>query len=404
MGGLLTPNALRGAIRAANSPRRGSAGFTPRAIPALALLPDPSDATTLFSDFIGTIAEADDTVALMLDKSQGAALGADLVDTANTAAAWTAGGNNTVEDDSGEVKITYVDNATGADVNLDAAGGLSGNLTAKKAYEVTASARVDSGSQVSLSVISSQHGNLPQTVPGTTNITFTWKFIATGNELLRVSGMGAGEVAWVSAITVKEIAGNHAWQDTAGSRAALRVAGDGTRYLETDGTDDYYNLPVGTLTYSGSISCWTAIAIAAGSSESYPLIIGGDGGASPSGFSLQLFSNNEEPRAVVSESGTANAVAARWTTALTDDDPAVIAALWEDAGTLTLRVSGTNRATNTPSYAALDTPTRLMLFGDQGANNIACKFYGAALYNDLIAGSNIGKLDAFYADKSGDTI
>lgn len=136
---------------------------------------------------------------------RGQSLGADLVDTMNTAAAWTAYGANTVADDSGQVKITYVDNANGAYVSLSAASGLNTNLVVGKTYLISGLARVNAGSSVQITF----DGGLVSAAAITSTTNVPWSMLVTAinatTDNIRTWTMGTGEILWLSGIVVKEV-------------------------------------------------------------------------------------------------------------------------------------------------------------------------------------------------------
>lgn len=194
---------------------------------------DPSDLTTLFQDAAGTIpvTAVEQPVGLMLDKSKGLVLGSELVDTLNTAAAWGVYGTNTVVDDSGAVKITYVDNASGAYAYFAQANGLSQNLVVGKRYVVSGEAKVSSGS-VNVTVPVSVGGTA--TVTNTSYTSFSIQFICTNvsGDFLRADSMGVGEVIWLRNISVRELPGNHAYQATSANRPTLSARYNLLKYSE----------------------------------------------------------------------------------------------------------------------------------------------------------------------------
>lgn len=162
---------------------------------------------------------------------------ADIVDTANTAAAWTASGTNTVTDDAGEVKVTYVDNAAGAVLPLSLSGGLTADLTAGEWYVVTLLARVNTGS-VSVAIQGGTVNAASVAVSSTSLVPVSLAILADGSgEQVTFSGMGSGEIIWVSAITVKALPGRHWWQSTSGFRTLYDTA-SGYGAVSLDGSDD----------------------------------------------------------------------------------------------------------------------------------------------------------------------
>jgi hypothetical protein len=196
---------------------------------------DPSDFSTLFTDSAGTtpVTGVEQFVGLMLDKSKGLVLGSELVDTMNTAAAWTGYGTNTVVNEDGGIKVTYVDNVSGAYTFFSAASGLAQNLTVGAQYAVTGEAKVNAGSSVNIQV-NATGTTVYKTVTSTTYEQFSFRFIASDptSNLLATTGMGAGEVIWLRNFSVKQVAGNHATQTTSAKRPKLAARYNLLTYTE----------------------------------------------------------------------------------------------------------------------------------------------------------------------------
>lgn len=185
---------------------------------------DPSDLTTLFQDSAGTtpVTAAAQQVGLALDKSQGLVLGTELSDgTINNVANWIVFGSNTIAQDGDGVAITFVNNAAGAYQQFRATAGLSTNLTVGKWYRVTGQAKVNSGSaNVAISTASTWTS---AAITSTSFVDFTIYFLcdnATTN-YIAAANMSAGEVLTIRALSVKELAGNHAFQSTSAQRPTL---------------------------------------------------------------------------------------------------------------------------------------------------------------------------------------
>lgn len=178
---------------------------------------DPSDLTTLFQDVTGTdpVTTAGQTVALMLDKSQGLTLGPDVVGPTWTIAAdagWSQVGSDLVS-------------VNGA--NFSAYQPI---LTLGKTYEV----QYEVYDYVS-GTVSVRTGASGVTVNYTANGVYTVRGVATDTSLYFM-----GFVTFngkVRNISVRELPGNHATQATAASRPTYQVSG-GLGYLSFDGTDD----------------------------------------------------------------------------------------------------------------------------------------------------------------------
>ena len=118
---------------------------------------------------------------------------------------WVVYGSNTIANDSGALKITYVDDVRGAYVWFKDASDLSSDLTVGKLYRLTFDAKVNSGSSVDVSA------NANSVVGATvTETSFTSKSIdfvcsATTSNYLNVLNMGSGEIVWIDNLSLKEV-------------------------------------------------------------------------------------------------------------------------------------------------------------------------------------------------------
>lgn len=208
------------------------------------ILLEAGDTTAYFLTDAGSInvSANDDTIGLALDKRLMGGAGAETfiaaqteqVDTANTAAAWNVISNNTVADDDGAVRITYVDSAFGGNVLLTQAGGLIADLPAGALCCITADVRVNTGS-VSANMLNFVPA-ASQTVVETTYAPFRVTVAAgASTPTFRVTSMGTGEIAWVRNISLKIVPGNHLSQSTASFRPKHQTATSGRKY---DALDD----------------------------------------------------------------------------------------------------------------------------------------------------------------------
>lgn len=130
-------------------------------------------------------------------------------DYSSSTGAWAVDGTNTIENDSGAVKITYDNDADGARLNLNDAADLTTDLTVGKTYELTFAAKINTGS------VTVQLNDGAGTFKSfTINITdWLWKkhyFICqhATNCQLKQSGMGAGEIIWIKNVRLKEAGSN----------------------------------------------------------------------------------------------------------------------------------------------------------------------------------------------------
>ncbi len=142
-------------------------------------------------------------------------LGNDLFDAdayASGTGGWEVYSNNTVENDSGAIKITYVDSASGAYLYLRNAKDLSSDLTVGKLYKIKFDAKVNTGS-VTFEVVTASGSNGPTWVVTNTDFSTIEGYFKAGhttNCYLRAKSMGAGEIAYWNNITLQEVGGNAA--------------------------------------------------------------------------------------------------------------------------------------------------------------------------------------------------
>ena len=223
---------------------------------------DPSDLTTLFQDSAGTVpvTTVEQPVGLMLDKSKGLVLGAELVtngtfDTDTTG--WIAGGG-TIAEVSGQLQITS--SGYGAAYQNVA-------LVAGKTYKVTFNYAVGSPNAAALRVVLGYGGGTPVQIDiasttGQKSLILTWSG-ATGAARFAVSLLdaAAGKIGYFDNISVKELPGNHATQATSTKRPVLSAKVNlltGSAALATQSVDTAaipYTLKhtgTGTITLSGT--------------------------------------------------------------------------------------------------------------------------------------------------------
>jgi hypothetical protein len=110
---------------------------------------------------------------------------------------WVAYGTNTIENDGNALKITYVDDSTGAFVLLRATSDINTDLIIGDTYKLIVRAKVNTGSSVRIIVIG------PNTVIGTVTsdgyLYFEEEFVATSvnANYIRTDNMGVGEIIWI---------------------------------------------------------------------------------------------------------------------------------------------------------------------------------------------------------------
>jgi len=187
---------------------------------------DPNDLTTLYQDAVGTIpvTAAGQPVGLMLDKSKGLVLGSELIPQPLNFNAW--------------VKTAAVSETTENSFTTTALGGCTLSIfgsNSTKTYEI----RVEGVSSVTGAIRNSSAGSIAIAIPaGNFDIVTKTPLLSNVGSSIYIALSGAGSITFDS-ISVKELAGNHAYQTVSASRPILqRNATTGAYYLAFDGADD----------------------------------------------------------------------------------------------------------------------------------------------------------------------
>jgi hypothetical protein len=196
----------------------GRPPFHPRQIPGLRVWYDPSDYSSLFQDSAGTIpvTGVEQQVGLMLDKSKGLVLGAELVtngDFSSGATGWV---------DASTAPSTFAVLASQAVLTADGTNRARMRQTVAtvsgRTYVVTAYA--SSAFDVSASGVSAAGIDIFAATPSGS---FSRIFVATSSTtFFQFSRLNSGTVA-LDNISVRELPGNHATQATSTSRPILRA-------------------------------------------------------------------------------------------------------------------------------------------------------------------------------------
>ena len=227
---------------------------------------DPSDLSTMFQDSAGTTQVTADgqPVGLILDKSKGLALGAELVANPGPNFASTSGwaGNQcTLSVVSGKIRATAtVVGYCSAYVNLT-------GLKPGAYYSVTAqySATTMPGN-ITFSAYLSAPGSTPGSyIDATVGVpnTYLQSADADGSVWFVVYGIPTviGQTIDVDFMSVKELPGNHASQATAAKRPVLQQDGNGKYYLAFDGVDDSLSTAAIDFTATDKMSVFSGMTV-----------------------------------------------------------------------------------------------------------------------------------------------
>ena len=313
--------------------------------------------------------------------------GPELEDTANTVAGWTTLGSNPVELDGDAIKVTFVDNSSGAQITLTEAGVLTTNLTAGRTYRFTAQAKVNTGA-VNTSIISA--ATFPtQTVTWTDFDTVTLDFVADGsNETFRFGAMATGEVIWIKNISVKEVT---SWVG-------------GLRYLDFDGVDDWMQSAAGI---DSGIDLYTSSALridgAGGGSSAHPITSPGLTGSTAS-FCAMI--RNDVVRRLIGFyrlGSTVSFYTPNLENSYTHGVPFIMRS-WHESDTL---YAETNEAASVSVAAVESIPvtTRQITLVGSSTSFLAAKYFGGVLVADrVLTAQEKSDLESYLADKSGVTL
>ena len=197
---------------------------------------DPNDLSTMYRDAAGIVAVT--AVGLMLDKSKGLSLGFERVTNGNFSGATNWIGTNSSDAVVSNGFLNFI-RASAANPNVSQGDVFEPNKSYKVSFRV---ANYVSGF-VYLVAYSSIPAEIVSTVQVSTNGVYTTTIKcppkATGSLGIRV---GSASTLSITDISVKELAGNHAYQTASARRPILR---DAPRRIDFDTVDDKLitNLP-----------------------------------------------------------------------------------------------------------------------------------------------------------------
>lgn len=161
-------------------------------------------------------------VVTALAHDDGLSANNDLVDN-NVASAWTVYGTNTVVDDGGAVKVTYVDNKSGAYLDLTDAKGLSEDLVKGEEYLITANVKVSAGASLDIDFWNGLLQLPQQTITNTgyAAISLTLRIANASTCSMLFDDMSAGESVWVKDLEVRKVQNGLLHVGTSGGRSVF---------------------------------------------------------------------------------------------------------------------------------------------------------------------------------------
>ena len=124
---------------------------------------------------------------------------------------WVAAGSNQITSVGGELRITYVNDPEGAQLNLNAAADLSADLEVGQWYSLELEARVTSGLSVNIHVDDGIENEIEATVTETSLTAYNLHFLAkhTTDVFIHVDNMSAGKKIWFDNLVLQKLS----WSD-----------------------------------------------------------------------------------------------------------------------------------------------------------------------------------------------
>ena len=118
---------------------------------------------------------------------------------------WVAYGNNTIENDAGALKITYVDHPNGGYTLFRETADLTTNLTVDETYRVRFRAKTNAGSNTRIRINTAGYGNIDTNL----STSFEWYeviFVAgdASDCAMILYGFSAGEIVWIDEWYIQE--------------------------------------------------------------------------------------------------------------------------------------------------------------------------------------------------------
>lgn len=220
---------------------------------------DPSDFSTMFQDSAGTtpVTAIGQPVGLILDESKGLVLGSEVVTNGtftNGTTGWVAYSGGLLTAEAGRLKLT----SNPGDLTYGATQTIT--TVAGKWYRATCN--VESSASIAFrfgnAVGTSTYGAIIKTPTGNESLSLT--FLATATSVvITLQGLTPEQISYWDNVSVKDLAGNHAYQSTTTSRPILSREAGGQYYLAFDGTDDWLQTANIDFSATDNVSVFTGL-------------------------------------------------------------------------------------------------------------------------------------------------
>ena len=363
------------------------AGFNPRTLFSASepgAWYDPSDMSTLFQDAAGTtpVTAVGQPVGLRLDKSKGLALGpekfSDASVTFNAPSSRVSPGVYRIYSSDGSYSQIACGGATvdkfydvsfTIDSIANAGGGITVDWTGSPAFKTTGVKRLRIRA---------------------TSTSFSIKRAVTACDYQ------------VSNISVKEIAGNHAYQSSLLSRATLQLV-NGCYGLLYDGIDDFYVTPSINFTGTDKVTVWAGVRKLSDAARAMLLEFGSMNGV----FRVEAPNTGGQPEYIFTSRGTSNGDALYRNAAVDAPNTSVLTGIGSISGdSAILRLNGSQVASSSADQGTGEYGNYPLYIGRRSGTLLPFNGYefGIIVRGAQTSDTDIAATERWLAQKTGVTL